>query len=200
MKEYFVFQGNKFTRMNLREFVIGYSHGAEPKPFIWSARLSTGLFGFPDCVSGNRGPKGINEIILSLGDDGLRKLVELGFITCPACHPENYSGFWEKIADVVEKKYASLGINSHGNSGQGIHSLEDFIDKSKLPFDARRPNWNELLSINPQAPDRLYVPQGLGSNDFIEIKNIFEQKNVALPLMGFYDRTAPGRFKEYELR
>lgn len=54
---------------------------------VYSARISTGLFGRTDCVAGNRGPKDSKEVILAAGETGLVKLIELGFIPCDVCKP-----------------------------------------------------------------------------------------------------------------
>jgi hypothetical protein len=182
---YCVFMNNAYYDLSLRD-LVEHRQKQKTRPIIWSARLSTGLFGLTNCKSGNRGPKDYNEVLLAEGDGGLRKIVELGFITCPTCKPENKPGFWNAAEGVVNKKY-------------GMNSLEDFVDKAKLPFDARRVNWGELLPVIGAVPGRLYLPQGLQDEELLELKKKFSSAGFGLPPVGFYDASAPGRFREYAL-
>ncbi len=161
-----------------------------PYAKIWSARLSSGLLGLTNCRSGNRGPKSYNEVLLAVGDDGLNKLVDLGFITCPVCLPERIDGFWEAVEDTVMHKY---GIK------YGINSLDDYTNREILPFDARRVDWKEILPITGNTPNRLYVPKGLSENEVAEFQRRFIGIGFVLPPTGYYDPDAPGRFTEYQL-
>jgi hypothetical protein len=79
-----------FAKMSLRQ-VIDLKNEKESNKFIWSARLSSGLFGLTDCPAGNssHAPKGGNEVMLALGDEGLEHLIDLGFLPCPTCRPES---------------------------------------------------------------------------------------------------------------
>ena len=97
-KTYFAFFENDYHRSRLSE-VVRKSRDQQSR--IWSARLGTGLVGLTDCEQGNIGPKSYSEVLLALGDDGLRKLVDLGFITCPACTPEKTEGFWDAVKDTA---------------------------------------------------------------------------------------------------
>lgn len=192
---YYVFNEGKFSEMHLTELseiislpfdtpISIYSNKGYGK--VWSARLSTGLFGLTSCEAGNKpyASKGYSEIILGVEKEGLNKLVELGFITCPTCRPDKIDGFWQTVQKTVEKKY-------------DISTLNDFLDRDLLPYDARRVEWETILPIIGKAPDRLYVPNNLTKDDLIELNNRFNDGGFKLPLTGFYDRNAPGRFSEY---
>ncbi len=99
---YYAFMGGKYEFLTLRDLVKrigGQSHSLQ----VWSARLSTGVFGLTSCGSGNKGPKAYNEVLLSVGNSGLSKLVELGFIPCPTCHPENVENFWGEVEVAVSQ-------------------------------------------------------------------------------------------------
>ncbi|MBU1199081.1 MAG: hypothetical protein KKF46_01000 [Nanoarchaeota archaeon] len=193
---YFVFTDGKFNNLHLKELaehlslppeirISTYSNdGAYTN--VWSARLSTGLLGLTSCASGNRGPKGFNEVVLSVEAEGLNKLVELGFITCPICHPEKINGFWETVKDRVDAKY-------------NIRTLEDFVDKTVLPFDARRINWEELLPIVGQVPNRLYILKDLQDDDIITLNKTFNDIGFKLPPVGYYNPEVPSRFTEYQV-
>ncbi|MBN2052839.1 hypothetical protein JW756_05020 [Candidatus Woesearchaeota archaeon] len=182
---YFVFIEGGFRKLNLRE-VIRYKKFF-PREQVWSARLSTGLLGFHRCKPGNRGPKNEAEVILGLGDEGLAGLVSLGFITCPSCKPEIAEWFWEVVADKVKEKY-------------NVSLLEDFTNKSIIPFDVRRLSWEKILPIIKKGPNRLYLPQGLSLDELLDFKARYEKSGVALPPIGYYDHAAPGRFTEYLLK
>ena len=180
--EYFVYAGGSFEKMTLRE-LAEYNH---PLLKTWSARLSTGVFGLPHCKAGNRGPKETNEVLLSLGEEGINKFVDLGFLSCSVCHPEDVSRFWEVIKDSLQHKYS-------------ISALDDFIDKRKLPFDARRLSWEELLPITGRAPNRIYLPRDLIEQDLVQFQERFTKIGFNLPPIGYYNADAPGRFSEYRL-
>jgi len=153
---------------------------------IWSARLSTGLFGLTNCPAGNRGPKALNEILLAIGDSGLQKLVSLGFITCPVCRPERISGFWGILQDTIQKKY-------------GLTELTQFVDKRILPFDARRVEWEEIIPILGGWPNRLYIPERLKEDELMKLKSRIENIGYGLPAVGYYNRSTPERFTPYNL-
>ena len=157
-----------------------------PRPFIWSARLSTGLLGLTNCSAGNRGPKKYNEVLLAVGEVGLRKLVDLGFITCPVCRPENTAGFWNAVENEVKRKYA-------------ITTLDEFVDKAILPFDVRRIRWEELVPVLGQWPGRLYVPRGLQESELKELKSRIEVIGCGSPLVGYYNPETSERFTQYNL-
>jgi hypothetical protein len=179
INRYFVFNNGRFDLISLKEI-------EKLDEQIWSARLSTGLLGLTSCLSGNRGPKSIGEIILSVGDEGLIKLIDLGFITCPACHPEKTDRFWEVTQRKVIKKYC-------------LNTLEDFTNKSKLPFDARRVLWEEILPIIKILPGRIYLPKGLSNEEIIELNKRFIQIGFKLPPVGYYNPEVPGRFSKYQI-
>jgi hypothetical protein len=150
---------------------------------VYSARLGTGILGNPHCSAGNRGPSDSGEVLFAVGDDGLRKLIKLGFRTCPVCKPHESIGFWNIAKDAIMEKYPS------------IKSVEDFV---MLPFDARDVNWEEI-ALFAGLPGRLYVPKGLSTDDLASLKKRFDASGLKLPKVGWYDREKPDRFSEYDL-
>jgi len=182
-KDYFVYAGGSFEKIKLKE-LLEYTKTQHPPLKIWSARLSTGVFGLPDCKAGNRGPKESNEVLLSLGEEGINKFVELGFISCSVCHPEETPDFWETIRSAVSQKYS-------------LSSLESYVDKKMLPFDARRLSWEELLSIMGRAPNRIYLPKDLSEQDLVQFQERFTRIRFALPKVGYYNPAVAERFTEY---
>lgn len=196
LPRYAVYCDGKWEKMTIRELAAKIRLPADERLSrhmntgalkVWSARLSTGLFGHPGCPSGNKGPKGSNEVILAVGDDGLKELVRLGFIPCPSCRPENTPGFWGTLR-TIEKSI----LDRHK-----LASLEQFSDKKLVPFDARRLAWEELFPVVGGMPVRLYLPPGLSDNDLRDLKNRFSAAGVPLPQAGVYDRTAEGSFRPY---
>lgn len=169
--------------LNLPETVALRKETERP---VWSARLSTGLFGLPSCESGNRGPKGWSEVVLALGDTGLNSLIRLGFIPCPTCKPDKKDGFWQVAKDSILKNY-------------DLDHVEDFADKTKVTYDVRRVDWETLLPLLGRTPNRLYLPQNLSQEDLIQLRDRFKQLGFNLPPSGYYDKDAPGRFREYEI-
>lgn len=182
---YYVFFENNYHKLSLRE-LVKYKNQQEIPPKIWSARISTGLLGLTSCKAGNRGPKDYDEVLLAVGDEGLKKLINLGFITCPVCHPENTKDFWETIRKDVKDKYA-------------IDSLDDFVNKEVLPFDARRVDWEEIMPVIKKTPNRIYLPKGLSDNELLSFKIRFDDLGMKLSPIGYYNPDVPGRFTEYKL-
>lgn len=180
MNTYYVCKDGEYREMTARDF---FSHGDQG---LWSARLSSGLMGRPDCPAGNRGPKNKHEVILARGEGGLEKLVTLGFITCPVCKPEETEGFWDKVKQAVEDKYH-------------ITALEDFANKAILPYDARRLDWEEILATTGGAPNRIYLPENLAEEALIGFKERFQATGFALPPVGYYDPKAETHFTEYTI-
>jgi len=193
--DYWTFYEGKFNKLSVKELaakvslprdipVSSYSNNLKAR--LWSARLSTGVFGLTSCVAGNRGPKDCSEVILGIGDEGLNKLVALGFIPCPVCHPEKVDGFWDAVKEAVSQRY-------------GITSLEMFVDKDVLPFDSRRVEWEEILPVVEGVPSRIYLPRNLANDDLLAFSERFERIGFKLPAVGYYDPEAPGRFVEYNI-
>jgi len=183
-EEYVVFFSKNISiRTPLRE-LYDYFDPKSESPKIWSARLSTGVLGLPDCKIGNLGPKGLHEVILGVGNDGLKALIDFGFITCPACEPEKNYSFWDAIKNNVEKKYC-------------INTLEGFVDKSLLGFDSRRVDWETLFHRVNGTPNRLYVPPGLDNQELRDIQGRFRKMRLALPAVGYYDEKAEEYFTPY---
>ena len=184
---YPVFTDGEFKNRTLRETV---SLRKEKKPIsIWSARLSTGIFGLTNCRSGNspHAPKGESEVALGLGDEALHEFIKLGFLPCPVCHPENVSGFWDAASDSILRYYPNLS------------NPTKFLDRSVIPFDSRRVNWEKLAPFLSNMPNRLYVPAGLDDRDLGVIKARFPRLGFDLPPVGFYDTNSPTRFTEYNI-
>ncbi|MBI2125615.1 hypothetical protein HYU08_03605 [Candidatus Woesearchaeota archaeon] len=182
--EYFVYIAGNFEKMNLKDLLR--SNKSQPPQQVWSARLSTGVFGLPGCKAGNRGPKETYEIILSLGEEGINKFVELGFLSCSVCHPEETPNFWETIKDGVSQKY-------------NLSSLESYVDKKMLPFDARRLSWEEILPVTGKVPGRIYLPRDLSEQDLLLFQERFSKIGLKIPTIGYYNPDVPGRFTEYQI-
>lgn len=161
---------------------------SQPGSYVWSARLSTGIFGLHDCKSGNspHAPKGANEVVIALGDWGLDALIDLGFLPCPTCHPENTPDFWNKAKEMIEIDYPELS------------DIHQFLDRKILPFDSRRVNWEALAPYLTALPNRLYVPENLTEDDLRMIETRFNLLNFKLPPVGYYMNTKP-YFQEYKL-
>jgi len=183
--EYYVFAKGRYGLFEL-ETLLWLLRQYNPRPRIWSARFSTGLFGLTSCPSGNKGPKKFNEVLLALGDEGLAKLIDLGFITCPVCRPENTTGFWDAAKDAVQRKH-------------GLASLAAFTDKTVLPFDARRVAWEEIVSLTRYWPNRLYVPKGLMEVKLRDLKGRIQNIGHGFPPVGYYNSEVAERFTEYDL-
>lgn len=174
---YYIYEQGRLRPQGLRK--IFYSSEKLSTEPIWSARLSSGLLGLTDCSAGNRGPKNINEVILARGHEGLAYLIWLGFTPCPSCHPENEPQFWPSARGPIEICY----------------HLDDEKDFLKIDFDARRLRWEEL----PVTPNRLYVPPDLDSTELFQLWERFTRLGKALPPVGYYDREAPGHFRQYAI-
>lgn len=180
MNTYSVYKDGDYREMTAKEF---FSYGEQG---LWSARLSSGLMGRPDCSAGNRGPKNKHEVLLAIGDGGLEKLINLGFITCPVCKAEETEGFWDKIELAVSSRY-------------GITALEDFTNKAILSYDARRLDWEEILAATGGVPNRIYLPKDLTEEELIEFKERFQAMGLTLPQVGYYDPKAETHFTEYTI-
>lgn len=182
---YPVYSRGHFEKLSLRE-VVHLKKEVEPSSFVWSARLSTGIFGKLDCPSGNKTyvPKGANEVILGVGDEGLAALIDLGFIPCPKCHPENVEGFWEKATPAINKKYPHL------------RRPEDFVDKKIVGYDARNISWKRILPYLSMMPNRVYLPPNLSEEELQEFKGKINKMGFSLPSVGYYTDT----FIEYKIK
>lgn len=159
----------------------------EPGVYVWTARLSTGLFGRHDCLSGNKSyaPKGENDVLVAVGDSGLSKLIELGFIPCPDCHPEDRPDFWKKAGPAIKLKYPNLT------------DIRQFIDKNIVGYDTLAVNWETLAPYLKGLPNRLYVKPRMSKAELHEIKVRFEEKlGFELPAVGYYGKG----FTEYIIK
>lgn len=195
-ESYYVYDNRTFSRTPLDKLAerLGLNKGVTNisdydntgwNPDLWSARLSTGLFGLASCPSGNKEgvPKGPNEVILAVGDEGLQKILELGFITCPVCKPEQVAGFWEKAKETVRELY-------------GISQLANFINKTVIPYNVTRLDFETIIPTIDAVPNRFYVPRDISYQQRRILKHRFENMGYALPPIGYYDREAPGHFRE----
>lgn len=180
--KYHIFIDGKFDYMEKRKITKLRVERCKP---IWSARLSTGGFGTTGCPAGNRGPKGSSEVILGLGIGGLRELVSLGFIPCAVCRPEKTEEFWDFVAGPVRERY-------------WLSDIRDFADKNVLPYDSRRVSWERIFPMTG-TPGRIYLPAALERRDLDEVVARFDRMNLATPPTGFYDISAPSRFRQYDI-
>jgi hypothetical protein len=179
----------KLENLSLRQ-VVDLIKEQEPRPQVWSARLASGLFGLIDCPAGNSkyAPKGENEVLLAVGDTGLRQLIDFGFLPCPSCHPEETENFWEKIKQIIECNYPELT------------DAKQILDRNLVPFDARRVEWEIIAPHLSKMPNRLYILPGLGDGEVEKFKQRINSLGFMLPPTGFYDHNAPTRFTEYIIK
>ncbi len=195
--EYFVFLGDRFRKMPLKEIAeiaglppelkISFYKNKGLYMKIWSARLTTGVFGSPGCFVGNKGVKGFENVILSMGDKGLEKFTELGFIPCDSCHPENVDGFWEIVSEKVHSKYK-------------LKNLKEFTNKDILMYDAGRISWEEILPITGKVPDRIYLLEGLAKEEVDRFRMRFERLGFKAENVGYFNHNPEFKigFKEYD--
>ena len=174
--KYLTFIENDLEMLPLRDIVVLVKGFPEEK--LWSGRF-TGILGMPDCPSGNRGPK--DEVIFAFGKQGLAFLISMGFVPCPTCHPENQPRFWEEAEGPIETTY----------------HLDNIYDFALLDFDASHVNWEMILPLIKKAPSRLYVSKDMTDEEVLELKERFRKMGFALPPTGYYDREAPGHFREH---
>jgi hypothetical protein len=182
-KDYVIFSNRRWDSLSDSSF-RRYSC----RETLYSGRISTGVFGFTDCSSGNRGPKNKNEVLLAEGDEGLRELIDFGFIPCPTCHP------------LLAKAHFLDGIEFKIKEKYGFEDVRDFLDKKKLPFDARRLNWQKITELTNEVPGRIYVPQGLSLEEMNNFADKFWiETGFRVPPIGYYDANSPTRFTEYKI-
>jgi hypothetical protein len=156
---------------------------------VWSGRLSTGVFGSPHCEVGNKGPKGSDQIVLGLGDAGLRSFVSAGFVPCPVCKPEQTFGFWEAAGIAVQEKW-------------NLSSPDEFADKTNVPYDPRNLPWEKLFEVIEKFPDRLYLPKQMKTVDVEEFDERLTLLSDQTPELGFYDRNSSesGHFTQFSIK
>ena len=171
--KYLVYQ-DQFAPLNIT-YDEAKAHGR-----VWSARLSTGLFGTPQCPSGNKGPKERNEVVLGLGNSGLQELVKLGFIPCPTCEPNNTDGYVAAEPTVLEE----YGI-----------PLEKFADKTIVGYDARRVEYERILPLIGKPPSRFYLPAGLEQGEIDTFKQRMHDMGFAIDSPWYYEN---GKARQYK--
>ena len=158
----------------------------ETRDFLMSLRLSTGVMGELDCPSGDSDyvPKGFQEVIVGWGQEGIKALLELGALPCISCHSgKRLATLNPEIAMTLEKSVKNLG---------NVDDPSFLIEQ----YDARRLDWSKILPLGI-APQRFYTRPNLNTKEISAIKNMFEQGNVAVPAIGYYDRTREDRFYKY---
>ncbi len=80
---YALVEPGKWRVVNLRSLMRAILQGdSEP---VSSLRLATGIIGTLKCKSGNRGPRGHQEVVFGLGNDGIAGLLALGALECITC-------------------------------------------------------------------------------------------------------------------
>jgi hypothetical protein len=185
--KYPVINDHQLNNLTLRE-VAALRKEKEPKEYVWSARLSSGLFGLVDCPAGNspHAPKGENEVMLAIG--GSTYLIDLGFLPCPTCHPENTPDFWDKAREAILIDWPFLT------------NEKQILDRNLIPFDAMRLNWKALAPYLTKMPNRIYTQPNLDEQVVIEFKKKIEDLGFSLPPIGFYDHSSPTRFTEYKIK
>ncbi|NQU78995.1 hypothetical protein HQ545_04465 [Candidatus Woesearchaeota archaeon] len=181
--KYVTFFDDQYGKLDIFD-IVKLKNEQRQSPNLWSASLSYGLLGSVRCRPGIMASKDNNEVLLAFGDEGLEKLVDLGFITCATCQPEQTPGFWDVIRKIVRENY-------------GIQSLNEFVNKDVIPYDASRVRWEELIPIIGRCPDRLYLAKDMTMPAMLQLKTRFNRMGFDLPPVGFYDTNAPERFVEY---
>jgi hypothetical protein len=160
---------------------------------IWTARISTGSIGMPDCPAGTRGPPGRRNVFFARAD-ALDQLVDMGFIPCIACKPEQDQEFWnDSVREAITRKYHV--------------APESFADKTIVPYDNRRLDWERVVAMTGGLPDRIYIPPGLDGiaisqfhrtiKDIAEAYPVYEGAELSRTEIGFYDPSTPDRFSIY---
>jgi hypothetical protein len=174
-KHLVIFGKDELELMSMREF-----NGSLDMDFdrekIFYAVLSTGGFGIRGCDVMKPGfvPKGPSAVAYAPGYDGLRGLVELGFIPCVVCHPENSIEFWDTISDIVKRKY-------------GIDELQDFADKSNIYYDASRYDWEKIFPKIGARPDRIYLRTGATADEVHSARERLHKMGFSFEHIGFFD-------------
>lgn len=165
----------------LRRLIV---NNPEIRNSVMSLRLGTGIIGELDCPSGDsdKVPKGKNEVILGIGQQGIEALLQLGALPCISCH----SG---KRLATISSRFLEEVLETDISHADDTNFL---VNK----YDARRLNWQKILPLGI-APSRLYTRPGLNAQDVLTIEEQFKKAQVAIPLIGFYDRTREDRFFRY---
>jgi len=162
------------------------------KQILWSGKIATGLFGITNCTSGRGGPRSNKEVLIAPGNEGLEQLFYLGFTPCPRCTEPFEKEILGELGEDIKTKY-------------NMDKISDFFDKTKLPFDARRLEWEHIANIIGGLPSRIYVPANLQLTEVHKfanrLKNIQSSSlSTSIPPIGFYDASSPLGFTEYTLK
>jgi hypothetical protein len=151
---------------------------------VMSMRLATGLVGELDCPSGNRGPKGYQEVVIGIGKEGVKGLLKLGALPCTTCHSgRRLSTMTEDVVEALTNNTVELD-NSYN---------DEWLTNN---YDARRLNWNVLTKLK-LSPSRFYTRPNLQQDEVLQIVELFRSSTLSVPVIGFYDRAADNNFSEY---
>lgn len=161
-------------QLSLREITSMRRDSISSTPALWSGRLSTGVFGSSRCESGNKGPKGPDQVVLGIGNTGLRGLVDAGFTPCPDCKPEETPGFWNVTGDVIRQRWGLLTENA-------------YADKTNLPFDPRRLPLEKIFAVTKKLPDRFYLPKDIEPENVQEFRERLLRLSDQIPDLGYFD-------------
>jgi len=180
------------SRWSIEPFSESLDRQSRDRRTLWSGRIATGLFGVTDCASGRRGPRSDKEVLIAPGNEGLEQLFYLGFTPCLRCTEQYRSEIFEELEEDIKIKY-------------NLNKFADFFDKTILPFDARRLDWEHIANIAWGLPSRIYIPANLEITEAYKFAN--RLKNIqgsslstSIPPIGFYDTNSPAGFTEYRMK
>lgn len=144
---------------------------------LMTLRLSSGIAGFYNCPAGDgrKIPKGYNEVIVGIGDSGIKALLDLGALSCVTCHSGDF--------------FKEMGINVQTD----FNWLVQHYDASLL-------DWDKILKFG-LVPNRFYTRPGLSDERVSNIADIFRKKGFDYPPIGYYDNDLPGgdKFHPYDI-
>lgn len=163
---------------------------------VMSLRLSTGLMGYLDCPAGDGEgiPKGPSEVMVGVGEEGIKKLVELGGMPCVSCESgKALSTMSQGVAELLRVK---LG-------GELAHATD--FEYLTSHYDARRLDWLQILPLFAEyglsAPGRFYARPALPPAAVDSTRMLFKDFGIQPPQVGFFDRekleTTTDPFTEY---
>lgn len=152
----------------------------EGDPVSASLRLSGGFFGSMACPAGNLpvAPKSRSEVVLAIGSGGVKELVRLGALPCPACTPLEDQLIRSLAGEAAEERYGTVA---------------EFCDREKHPFDTAALNWETLLPLTGRLPSRLYLRAGMDGEDLLQLAERFRRLGAELKQgqPGWYNPAVP---------
>lgn len=188
-----IFGPRDYRVMGLRDLNQSLYEKFGGRPLVTSGRLGTGIAGLTLCESGNKGPKARNETIIFIGRQGLIESVNLGFLPCPTCKPdETIFDYWSIVEPAITERF-------------GFLNPKTYIDRSILRFDAMRVDLEKLLPFIEKLPGRLYIRPNLSEEELSKRKKrlltmVGQKGNI--PALGFFDWNAGkenGYFVPYDI-